>query len=238
MRLPRFLVGVNVSDYATAPLPVAPETAAAHEKTLRALAEPGAWWSGEDRLAIVREARAAADCGLCAEKSAVLSPNAATGEHAASESGSSLPPVALTAIHGIRNDSGRLTRRWFDDIIDMGMPREAYVELAAVVASSVVVDTYAQGIGLPLPALPEAVAGSPSFEKSEDVVEAGAWLPIARQGRANILRSLSLVPAASRLFFGAFGRSYYMRPDAEFRISRQQVELIASRVSAVNECFY
>lgn len=221
MPLPRFSVGVNVSDYATAPLPVSPETAAAHEKTLRSLAEPGAWWSGADRLTIVREARAAA-----------------TGERTASESGSSLPPVALTAIRGIRNDSGRLTRRWFDDIIDMGMPREAYVELAAVVASSVVVDTYAQGIGLPLPALPEAVAGKPSFEKSDDVVEAGAWLPIARQGRANILRSLSLVPAASHLFFGAFSRSYYMRPDAEFRIDHRQVELIASRVSAVNECFY
>ena len=225
-------------DYAGAELPVATRTAAAHEKTRHALAQPGAWWSGADRLAIVGETRAAPDCPLCAAKSAALSPDAVTGEHTVSEAGKALPPVAVTAIHGIRNDSGRLTRRWFDDIIDMGMPPEGYVELTAVVAASVVVDTYAQGIGLPLPELPEAAPGSASFEKSDDVVDGGAWLPIARQGRANILRSLGLVPDASRLFFNAFGSSYYLRADTEFRLSHRQVELIASRVSAVNECFY
>lgn len=228
-------------DYAAAQLPVATRTAAAHERTLHALAQPGAWWSGADRLAIVREARAAAGRPPSAAKSATDSPAATaatTEEQAGSKSGKALPPVAVTAIHGIRNDSGRLTRRWFNDIIDMGMLTEAYVELAAVVAASVVVDTYAQGVGLPLPTLPDAAPGSPSFEKSNDVVEAGAWLPIARQGHANILRSLGLVPEASRLFFNAFGSSYYMRPDAKFRIDRRQVELVASRVSAVNECFY
>ena len=216
------------------------KTAAAHEKTRQALAQPGAWWSGADRLAIVREARAALDCSLCAAKADALSPAAVQGEHdtAPNAGDSALPPIAVAAIHGIRNDSGRLTRRWFDDVIDMGMQREAYVELTAVVAASVVIDTFAQGIGSPLPTLPEAVAGAPSFEKSDDVVDAGAWLPIAREGRANILRSLGLVPSATRLFFDAFGSSYYLRPDSKFSIDRRQVELIASRVSAVNECFY
>ena len=216
-------------------LPVTPRVAAAHDETLKAFAEAGAWWSGADRLRIVREARNAPSCRLCAEKAQALTPNAVQGEHA---SDGELPPVAIEAIHGIRNDSGRLTRRWFNDLIDMGMQTEAYVELVGVTASAVVVDTFAQGIGRALPTLPEPSAAAPTFERSHDVVEAGAWLPLAREGRANILRSLGLVPSALKLFFGAFGQSYYLQPEAEFTIGRRQVELIASRVSAVNECFY
>lgn len=223
------------AELATAQLPVAEDVAAAHSATLRAIAEPGAWWSGADRLAIARETRAAAGGALCTAWSAALSPDAADGEHRGQDV---LPPIAVEAIHRIRNDSGRLTRRWFDSAIDMGLQPEAYVELASVVASVVIVDTFAQGVGLPPPALPEPVAGAPSFERSDDVVDAGAYLPLAREGRAHILRSLGLVPSASELFFRTFNPSYYMRPKQEFALARPQVELVASRVSAVNECFY
>ena len=142
-------------------------------------------------------------------------------------------PAAVDAIHGIRNRSGQL-----EHLIDMGLPREAYVEIASLVASSVIVDTFAQGLGLAPPPLPAAAPGEPSFEAATEVVEAGAWLPIAAEGSANILRSLGLVPSASALFFGTFGPSYYMRRDAQFALSRPQVELVAARVSAANECFY
>ena len=223
-------------NYEDAALPVAETTAAAHNATLAAFAAPGAWWSGADRLALVRETRAAPGCGLCEAKAEALSPNAVQGECSAASA--DLPPIAVEAVHGIRNDSGRLGRRWFDHLIDMGLQTEAYVELVSVVASSVVVDTFAQGIGLEPPALPAPEQGAPTFEASADVTDAGAWVPIAREGRANILRSLGLVPAAQALFFGTFGTSYYMRPDSSFAIGRRQVELVASRVSAVNECFY
>jgi hypothetical protein len=222
-------------DYAAAALPVAPRIGEAHGKALAAFARPGAWWDAADRLRIVAETRRAADCSLCEAKAQALSPNAVQGE---CRGDAELPPVAVAAIHGIRNDSGRLTRRWFDDLIDMGLQAEAYVELVALTASSVIVDTFAQGVGLEPPPLPEAQGGAPSFERSADVADAGAWLPLAAEGRANILRSLGLVPSALELFFGTFGTSYYMRPDAEFAIGRRQVELVASRVSAVNECFY
>ena len=204
----------------SAPLPVADDVVAAHDETLHAFARPGAWWNGADRLRIVLETRNAA---------------AVQGEQA---SDGGLPPIAVEAIHGIRNDSGRLTRRWFDNLIDMGLQREAYVELVAVAASSVIIDTFAQGVGMGLPELPEPEPGEPTFERSDDVVDAGAWLPIKREGGANVVRSLGLVPSALKLFFGTFNPSYYMRPNAAFSISQSQVELTASRVSAVNECFY
>ena len=154
------------------------------------------------------------------------------------DSSNGLPPEAVEVIHGMRNDSGQLTRRWFDQVIAAGMRPEAYVELVAVVASSVVVDTFAQGVGLGLPDLPPAQPGAPTSESSKDVADAGAWVPIAREGRFNILRSLAIVPSARDLFFGAFGSSYYMAPEARFGLTRPQVELVASRVSAINECFY
>ena len=208
----------------TAALPVADTVVEAHDRTRREFARPGAWWDGADRLRIVLETRSAHDPDLCAEET--LAPTAG------------LPPIAVQAIHGIRNDSGRLTRRWFDHLIDMGLQPEAYVELVGVVASSVIVDTFAQGLGEPLHELPEPESGAPTFERSDDVVDAGAWVPIQREGQANILRSLGLVPSALKLFFDTFNPSYYMRPNAAFSINRPQVELVASRVSAVNECFY
>ena len=215
-------------------LPVDPATSAAHEATLETIAAPGAWWSGADRLAIVRAARSATACALCVEGDEQTHA-AINDEH---DNGSELPPIAVEAVHAIRNDSGRLTRRWFDNVIDMGMLPEAYVELVAVTASSVIVDTFAQGMGQGMPELPEPVPGAPTLERSDDVEEAGAWLPLAREGRANILRSLGLVPSVLKLFFGAFRPSYYMAPDCQFALDRAQVELVAARVSAVNGCFY
>ena len=214
-------------------LPDDPATSAAHNAALEAIAAPGAWWSGADRLAIVRAARTAPTCALCAERDGPTLDN--NGEH---DNDGELPPVAVEAVHAIRNDSGRLTRRWFDDVIDFGLLPEAYVELVAVTASSMIVDTFAQGMGLDMPELPEPVGGGPTLERSDDVEEAGAWLPLAREGQANILRSLGLVPSALKLFFGTFGRSYYMAGDSRFALDRAQVELVAARVSAVNECFY
>ena len=217
-------------------LPAGDTTAAAHTATLQAIAEPGSWWSGEDRLAIARATRSAPSCVLCAETDPATRLETDDGrEH---DNDGTLPPIAVEAVHSIRNDSGRLTRRWFDNVIDMGMLPESYVELVAVTASSIIVDTFAQGIGAEPPPLPDAVPGAPSLERSDDVVDADAWLPVAREGRANILRSLGLVPDASQLFFQAFESSYYMRPDSRFSLDRSQVELVAARVSAANECFY
>lgn len=215
--------------YAEAELPVAAGTATAHDAALAAFARPGAWWNGADRLAIVQAARTASDSTFAAE-----APSPATEDDDAGV----LPPAAIEAVHGIRNRSGQIERGWFENLIDMGLPREAYVEIASLVASSVIVDTFAQGLGLDPPPLPAAAPGEPSFEAATDVVDGGAWLPIAAEGSANILRSLGLVPSASALFFGTFAPSYYMTPESRFALSRPQVELVAARVSAANECFY
>lgn len=105
----------------------------------------GAWWHGADRLRIVHETR---DAG------------AMQGENA---SDGGLLPIGVEAIHGIRNDSGRLARRWFDHLIDMGLQPEAYVELVAVAESSVIVDTFARASAWYCRNRQETEPGEPTF---------------------------------------------------------------------------
>ena len=68
------------------------------------LAAPGTWWSGEQRLAIAREARHASFCALCAQRREALSPFAINGHHDSLGAPSALsppsppsPPSALSA---------------------------------------------------------------------------------------------------------------------------------------------
>ena len=53
----------------------------------------------------------------------------------------------------------------------------------------------------------------------------------------NIGRAMGLVPSAVALFFLTF-RPHYALRDVPLAISQAQAEFIASRVSALNECFY
>ena len=210
-----------------------------HREVISHIGNAGSWWSGADRNLIAEETRRAPSCRLCRERNQALSPTAVVGEH---DNSGRLPPIAIEVIHSIRNDSGRLTRRWFDDVIDMGMQDEAYVELVSIVAATVIIDSYTQAARGEFLELQEPHPGLPDFDRSTDVVDVGAWLPVAQTGingsTAHITRSLGLVPSALALFFDAFEPSYYMSEGKAFSLDTSQVELVASRVSAVNQCFY
>ena len=74
----------------------------------------------------------------------------------------------------------------------------------------------------------------------------GAEADLWQNGKtANVLRALSLVPNAVREWM-AVGREQYLSPRgmAQFRdipgrsLNRMQMELVAWRVSSINECFY
>jgi hypothetical protein len=217
----------------------------AHADVWRRIGEPGTWWNGADRRAMVAEARHAQRCSLCARRREALSPAAIKGHH---DSVSDLPAAAVDVIHRVITDPGRLTRTWFDSVILRGLERTRYVELVSVVAASVIVDTLHRALAIELPALPEAVAGEPSRTLVDDLVEDGAWVPIMPQPSRtatetgmptvpNIRRALSMVAAAPALFFGAF-MPHYRLQGLDFAVTQGQAEFVASRVSALNQCFY
>lgn len=226
-------------------LPIRDRVVSANNGAWAAISGPGAFWTGEERLAIVAETRQALACGACAARREALSPMAVTGEH---ESLGVLPAAAVDVAHRVRTDAGRLTRGWFDAIVPDQLSIEAYVELISVVASSVVLDSYAQAMALGLPRLPSAEPGTPTGDVSDEVTSGVAWVPIMAVERQNpgvdglpdapnIVRSMARVPSAMMLFFGAF-RAHYTIYEFETSLARPQLELIAARVSSLNQCFY
>ena len=225
-------------------LPIRDRVVTANDDAWRAISGPGAFWTGEERLAIVAETRQALACSLCAARRKALSPAAVEGAH---DHLGSLSAAAIDVIHRMRTDAGRLTRAWFDTIVPDQLSVEAYVELVGVVATSVILDSYAQAMASGLPVLPPAESGSPSGETSDEVVDDVAWVPIMAVSQntgpqglpdaPNIVRSMARVPSAMKLFFNAF-LAHYTIYDFEVSLARPQMELIAARVSALNQCFY
>ena len=235
--------------------PIRDDITASQRRAWGRLAAPGVWWTGAERVAIAAETRQAAGCGLCAKRRDALSPRAVAGGH---EHLGALDPPAVEAVHAIRADPGRLTRAWHGDVLAGGLSVERYVELAGVVVTVVMVDSFHLALGRPAPTLPAPVAGRPSERRPAGARMARHWVPtlgpddvapedpdLYAGGRgANIHRALSLVPEEVIGFFD-LGEAHYLdvpkiRHGAprERAIDRAQIELLAARVSALNQCVY
>jgi hypothetical protein len=224
-------------------LPLSNHLKDSHAESWTMIASAGDFFTAEQRLEFVRVAREAALCEFCQERKAALSPTAIEGEH---NSGSTLADVVIDLIHRLRTDPGRLTHSWFEDVTSQ-ISQQEYVEIVSVVTSSVIIDTLHNALGLGVPPLPRAEPGRPRRVYNKNAVSQGAWVPIlaADQSMAdtglprvpNIARSLGLVPSALDLFFKTF-RPHYALKDIQLSITQAQAEFVASRVSALNECFY
>jgi hypothetical protein len=165
----------------------------------------------------------------------------------------------VDVIHRVSTDSGRLSKDWFDQVIAGGLDVERYVELIGVVTATAGLDYFAIALGVELFPLPEALPGEPSRHRP-DAKSGEAWVPMLDPADVtgpeadvfggpsatfvpNIVRALSLVPDQVRTL-RANARSHYFDiqemsdPTARRTLDRLQIELVAARVSAMNECFY
>ena len=243
-------------DYSGAPVAVRADIAAAHRKAWEWLARPGTWWNGAERIAIAQEVRNARECVLCRERKAALSPFAPLpGEHLGD---TSIAAPAVDAVHRLTTDPGRLSSDWVDSLESEGVTRAHYVELIGVVTAVVSIDTFHRALGLPLEPLPEPVAGAPSEYVPGGLDHRVGWVPMiydvqpaetdlwgGGERTANVLRALSAVPDALRAWI-ALSNVHYLpianiadRASESNRVlSRPQIELVAARVSAYNDCFY
>ena len=152
----------------------------------------------------------------------------------------------VNLIHKVCTDPGRITKRYFQECLDADYSVEQYVELISVVATSVIIDTMHNALSLPVPVIRNVIDGGPLGQEKPLVVHDEAWVPIARAEpelnelgipkAANIVRSMGAVPSAVVLFFSVF-RSHYMIADLPVDLQRAQAELVAARVSLLNQCF-
>ena len=170
-----------------------------------------------------------------------------------------LSEVVIEVVHRVRNDPGRLGERWFRGVVAAGLSEEQYVETVSVVAHVAAIDTMARGLGFDALPLPHPQAGVPSQRRPVAAKPGGAWVPwlepadlseaesgLYPVGRpaANIMKAMSLVPDEVKSFFDVVSHQYQgpleMRDfSREYRaISHSQIEMLAARVSALNQCLY
>jgi alkylhydroperoxidase family enzyme len=248
-------VAMEDLDYSASGIRIREDLQEAHRFIWEHLRSPGTWWTGGERVALAAESRNAVGCALCRERKASLSPNAVRGHHDAL---GQLPDNAVEAVHRIRTDPARLSRKWFEELIASGLSEEAYVELVGVVALLAGVDYFARAIGVARFPLPEPLAGEPSRRRPASAKPETAWVPMIAPEDANgpevdlygdvavipnIMRALSLVPEEARALQRSSNAHYVsvaqiVDPTVRKSLDRMQMELVASRVSALNECFY
>jgi hypothetical protein len=240
--------------YDRAPHSVRRDLADAQLRAWDRLASPGTCLDGATRIAVAAAAREARSCGLCRLRKQSVSPASPTGRH---DDTSALPAGWVDIIHRIATDPGRLTRGWFDRTVPEHIEDGAYVELVSIVAHVTAIDTFARGIGSDVWPLPTARPGPPTRYRPEAARLHDAWVPTIAwnehgpreadyfQGlAANIKMALTLVPDEARSFFDLVAHQYLPGPamrdfSNEYRaITHAQIELVAGRVSALNQCTY
>jgi alkylhydroperoxidase family enzyme len=242
--------------YEGSPDPIRLDLAEAHRHTWEHIAAAGTWLTGAERVAVAEETRRARRCALCAERKAALSPFSIDGEH---DQAGALSAPMVDAIHRVTTDPQRLTKKWLDATVAEGLPVEQYVEALGVAVLVISIDEFHHALSLAQEALPEPVGGEPSRYRPRGAVLREAWVPMidlkqadpaekkllaGPGGRsAGVILALSLVPDQVQAWSDLSDAQYLSREhmvgmETGRAIDRSQVELVAGRVSALNECFY
>lgn len=148
----------------------------------------------------------------------------------------------VAIVDKIATDAGNVDRTWASEAI-ASIGDGPYVELVAVVATVVMVDVFAEAVGVGQAALPDPEPGEPSMTRPEGLGDIGAYVPALDPfPAANVARALSLVPDANLMFRSVSVPTYSAPGFASLQwdtpLSRPQVEIVASRVASMNECFY
>lgn len=228
----------------------------AHHAAWAHVAAPGTWLTGAERVAIAAECRGAMHCALCSERKAALSPFSVDGEH---DVRTELEAPMVDQIHRVTTDPQRLTQAWVETLCDAGLSPEKYVEALGVTVLVISIDAFQHALGQPLEPLPEPCSGEPSRRLPRSTVTGEAWVPMMDPKKVDpeyrslfatpvgaapyVVRALSLVPAEV-LAWSELSDAQYIPRDQMMSmerlraLDRSQVELVAGRVSALNECFY
>lgn len=240
--------------------PIRPDLSAQYQRVWTHIAAPGTWLTGAERVAVAAATRDARDCTLCRERKSALSPFSIDGAHATGAP-SSLEPLLVDAVHRVATDAARLSKTWYDGMIAGGVSPERYVEALGVAVQVISIDEFHRALAIGLEPLPNPQEGAPTGLRPVGAKTADdAWVPTiqaadlgpdeedlydrAPGGKApGVIKALSLVPAEVRSWKELAAAQYLstenmMRMENDRALDRAQIELVAGRVSALNECFY
>jgi len=225
---------------------------------LRNISQTGLWLDGAQRRAIAQLAREARESGLGAAAKAELSPAMVDWRNRQHEL---LSPPLVEATRRIAVDASRLTEQAVQGFLDEGIHPGEYCETIAVVASITVLDTFHRGMAYaPVDLLdpdttPPQRAEPPGTVRDRDV----CWLPSVPPEAAtgelaawysrghsigNLFRTITYSPHDAVTFFNVQGPMYAEGDDlfdfenSSLALHKTHVEVIATRVSSFNDCFY
>ncbi len=237
--------------YSDSRYPVSPRLETLHVGELQSYAHSGTWGTAAQRTAIAATARIA-QCEHGSQESVGDEELAARAK---------LPDAAVRLARAVAVDSQNIDRKFCQDIQAQGVSEGAYVEIVALVSRLSNLDVFTRGLGIPVRKLLEpADETHPSFERPAEAVDEGfftASVPSAPQGGAlaeslygespagNIFRAVSLVPDEARRVMSLVSQQYFgaehlldFHAASDHALSRAQIELIATKVSEHNQCFY
>ena len=214
----------------TLPAGVAEATAAAWAN----LGRPGRRLDGRERIAVVTAARGASPRPLWDRNGGLNALRDASGDRRA----------VLTALAAIFATEASLIDSDLVAELSAEIGDATYAETAALVAQVITVDQFCISLGIDVVPFPESESGEPSGERPDKMGDAGGHIQMTVPFRGpNVARSLSLA-AEDHLRWRSLVLSMYSRDGfdemvwTDRALTRPQVELLAARTSALNECFY
>lgn len=180
------------------------------------LGGPGTWMTGTQRRELIGLARDPATT------------DGATGP-------------AATAATLVAHRAATITGDTVDELETGGLRREHYVEVVGVISRIAAIDTYERGLGRAPRSIPAILSGLPSREQVPAARRRAGWVPtVGAIGPPSALDSVPDEAAAQEALHGALYLSYADMNDlhAVRGLTRAQMELVAARVSYLNECHF
>lgn len=215
----------------------------AHRDAWDHLAEPGSWWTAEQRIEMANTVLEA-----LADSEPIPPWGSISAVDGRLPTNPSAPAFAHDVAYRIARHAGTLTEDWYRKASDELGPLP-YVELVAVVTTVAAVSRFCRNVGIDVPDFPSPVAGEPTGDVPEEVVDAELnWVPVAAPAdqTAAVMQAYTAVPGEMKNFRRLSEAQYLPpekmgEPDWQRRqggLTRPQVELVASRISQLRECFY
>ena len=202
------------------------------------LAEPGEWWTGKERVAILEEVRNDRNEGHPKVRSS-LSDLSNTPSPVIS-------PLTSEIVRMVTSNAAEIDEKWAKEAISL-IGEGKYSELVSLVVNIVPIDIFCLLLGRPVVSLPVPKGGKPGGTIPDGLSDGGAFVPWLTENFVgpNVARALSFVPKDNEVrmklvesMYAGGGKFISMVWDENEPLDRAQVEIIAARPSSINECFY
>jgi hypothetical protein len=223
------------------PVEVRPDLEEAHRAVWSAIGTPGSQWSGAQRVELAATVLAAleADEPLAPWVAPSTVPGVLPAELVA-------PAAAHDVVYRVARHGATLTADWHRRMADL-IGDLAYVEAVALTCEVAAIWSFRRVAGLDPWPLPAVQHGEPTGETAVQIVQPELnWVPVAAPAdeRAAVVQAFTALPAEHARVWRLADAQYI--PDLEMvdprwtrgTLSRPQMELVATRVAQLRDCFY